>query len=502
MPGELVLRNITKIYPGVRALNNVSLSFSKGEVHAIIGENGAGKSTLIKIISGSVIPDEGEIEFEGRPVGHMTPVKAIQLGIAVVHQELMQFEDLTVADNICMSDPPSGRLFENRSEKNKAAKKILEGFKAVIEPDTLVRDLSVANRQIVEIAKVIHQKARVVIMDEPTAAITVTEQERLFELIHMLRAEGIIVIYISHRLEELFRICDKVTVLRDGCWVDTQPIERMDTHTMIAKMVGRDIGSIYMEKTPCRENVVLEVENLSGNGVHNISFQLHEGEILGFAGLVGAGRTELMQLIFGAAPVESGNIYLKGKKVSIRTPTEAIKQGIGLITEDRKQTGLFLDKSIRWNTSVITIKRFCRMGLIQNKKDIREAEKYLKMLNIKAPSINTAAASLSGGNQQKVVLAKVLSADSDIIIFDEPTRGVDVGARSEIYQLMVDLTKQNKSILMVTSDMEELLGMSENIVVLHEGSFMGKLAKEEFSQNRVMQLASGISEEVTNEDEK
>ncbi len=491
MANELVMSNITKIYPGVVALDNVSISFNKGEVHALIGENGAGKSTLINVLSGVILPDGGTIEINGKTVTGFQPSQAIAEGIAVVHQELMQFSSLTVADNICMTDKTKGKLFVDEKSKYKKAKELLETFHSDIDPDMLVRDLSMANRQVVEIVKAINQNAQVVVMDEPTAAITVQEQERLYNIVRELKQEGKIVIYISHRLEELFGICDRTTVLRDGKMIGTWNLDELDVQKMISLMVGRDIGNIYMEKPPCSDEVVLKAEHLSGNGVKDISFELHKGEILGFAGLVGAGRTELMELLFGAKPMTSGEIYLHGERVHIGNPTEAIEKKLGFITEERKQTGLFLRKSIVWNITIITAKKFSKYFMMSEKAQYAEAERFREELRIKTSGLDVPVSELSGGNQQKVVLAKVLSADSDIIIFDEPTRGVDMGARSEIYGLMIELTKQGKSILMVTSDMEELINMSERIVVLHEGEKMGELDKPDFTQNRIMELASG-----------
>lgn len=490
MSKELIMSGITKKFPGVTALNNVSVSFSAGKVHALIGENGAGKSTFINVLSGGIQPDSGTIQINEKAFHSMTPALAIEQGIAVVHQELMQFDALTVAENICMSDPTNG-FFTDRKVLNQKAVNVLKAFDSNISPNALIRSLSMANRQIVEIAKAVNQNAQVVIMDEPTAAITVQEQKKLFQIIKKLKAEGKIVIYISHRLEEVMEICDQVTVLRDANKIGTYSISDLDIKKMVALMVGRSIDKVYPEKQPCDNEIVLSVKHLTGNGVKDISFDLHKGEILGFAGLVGAGRTETMELIFGVEAADHGDIYLRQQKVKIKNPTDAIQKGIGFITEERKLTGLFLEKSILWNTTVITVKKFCKYLMISRKKEMAEAEKFKKSLSIKATDLNAQVSSLSGGNQQKVVLAKVLSADSDIIIFDEPTRGVDIGARSEIYQLMTDLTRHGKSILMVTSDMEELLGMSERIIVLHEGEMMGEVQKP-YTQNKIMELASGI----------
>ena len=490
----LELHNITKRYPGVTALDNVSISFREGEVHALVGENGAGKSTFIKTISGAVQPNEGEIVFDGATYSHLTPQKSLELGISVVYQEMIQFEAMSVADNLFMSDGSDAGLFVNEAERNKKAAELLQKFQCHVSPRTWVRELSMANRQIVEICKAILRNARVLILDEPTASITVEEQRRLFDVIRDLKARGVTIIYISHRLDELFEICDRVSILRDGKYIDTVNIADTDKQGLIKLMVGRELSENYPVKdnTPSDE-VVLEVNNLSGNGVRDISFRLHKGEILGFAGLVGAGRTELMHLIYGAAGIEAGTVTMNGQQLSIRTPSDAMKAGIGLIPEDRKWQGCFLDKPIFWNVSISNIKELCRGAFVDRKKEMDQAREYGNRMRIKAPNLTVNAGALSGGNQQKVVIAKSLASLPDILIFDEPTRGIDIGARYEIYQLMIDLTKEGKSILMVSSDMEELLGMSERIVVLHEGEQTGTIEKPDFSQERVLALASGIA---------
>ena len=490
----LELHNITKRYPGVTALDNVSISFREGEVHALVGENGAGKSTFIKTISGAVQPNEGEIVFDGVTYPHLTPQKSLELGISVVYQEMIQFEAMSVADNLFMSDGSDGGLFVNDAERNKKAAELLQKFQCHVSPKTWVRELSMANRQIVEICKAILRKARVLILDEPTASITVEEQRRLFDVIRDLKAQGVTIIYISHRLDELFEICDRVSILRDGKYIDTINIEDTDKQGLIKLMVGRELSENYPVKdNKPTDEVVLQVENLCGNGVKNISFQLHKGEILGFAGLVGAGRTELMHLIYGAAGIEAGTVTMNGEQLSIHTPADAMKAGIGLIPEDRKWQGCFLDKPIFWNVSISNIKELCKGAFVDRKKEMAQAQEYGRRMRIKAPNLIVNAGALSGGNQQKVVIAKSLASLPDILIFDEPTRGIDIGARYEIYQLMIDLTKEGKSILMVSSDMEELLGMSERIVVLHEGEQTGTIDKPDFSQERVLALASGIA---------
>lgn len=488
----LSLKNITKEYPGVRALDDVSISFEKGEVHALVGENGAGKSTFIKTISGAIKPTSGTIVYEGKEYASLEPAKAIDMGIAVVYQELIQFEAMTVADNIFMGVKEENGLVLNEKERQKKTKELLEIFDCEVPPTTLIRDLSIANRQIIELAKAVIKKAKVVIMDEPTAAITVTEQEKLFHLVKKLKEDGVTIIYISHRLDELFEICDRVSVLRDGQYVTTINMKDTDRQGLIKLMVGRELTNAYPEKKPAEKEVVLEVNNLTGNGLKDVNFKLHRGEILGFAGLVGAGRTELMHLIFGAAKKESGSIKINGKEVTLHSPSDGMKNGVGLIPEDRKFQGCFIDKPIYWNISISDIDNLTKGGVVDRKKEMEVAEEYKKRLKIKTPNLQQLTNGLSGGNQQKVVIAKALAAEPDILIFDEPTRGIDIGARHEIYLLMNELAEQGKSILMVSSDMEELLGMSERIIILHEGKVTGEIGREEFSQEKVMTFASGL----------
>ena len=476
----------------MKALDNVSISFEKGEVHALVGENGAGKSTFIKTISGAIRPTSGTIEFEGKTYDHMEPAKAIEMGIAVVYQELIQFEAMSVADNIFMGVKDENGLVLNDKDRQRRAAELLKEFDCHVSPAELVRNLSIANRQIIELTKAMVRNAKVIIMDEPTAAITVSEQEKLFTLVDKLKANQVTVIYISHRLDELFRICDRVSILRDGQYVATKKITETSKQDLVTFMVGRELSNTYPEKKPAEKEVVLSVKNVTGNGVKNINFDLHKGEILGFAGLVGAGRTELMHLIFGAAHRESGQILFRGQEKRLNSPKDGMEAGVALIPEDRKFQGCFIDKPIYWNVSISTIDSLTKGGVVDTKAEMQLAEDYKTRLKIKTPFLRQLTSGLSGGNQQKVVIAKALAADPEILIFDEPTRGIDIGARHEIYLLMNELAEQGKSILMVSSDMEELLGMSERIIVLHEGEQTGELTREEFSQEKVLALASGL----------
>ena len=487
----LELKHITKQYPGVTALDDVSISFRKGEVHALIGENGAGKSTFIKTIAGAIQPTSGEIVINGKSYDHLTPAQALDLGVAVVYQELIQFEAMSVMDNLFMDMKDTKGLFVDDKARFQKTRELLDRFNCPVSPRALIRDLSIANRQIIEIIKAVVKNAQIVIMDEPTAAITVEEQQHLFEIVKELKANEVTVIYISHRMEELFEICDRVSVLRDGQYITTIGIEETDKQGLINLMVGRELSETYPPKPPCGGEVVLQVKNVSGNGVEGITFDLHKGEILGFAGLVGAGRTELMHLIYGNVKKTGGEIVMGGKALELGHPSDGMKAGIGLVPEDRKFQGCFLEKPLFWNISISNIDTISHGAFVDRRAEMKQAEEYKGAMRIKTPSMNVLAMSLSGGNQQKVVIGKMLAALPDILIFDEPTRGIDVGARHEIYQMMVELTQQGKSILMVSSDMEELLGMSERIVVLHEGHQTGILNRDEFSQETVMTLASG-----------
>ena len=461
-------------------------------MHALVGENGAGKSTFIKTIAGAIHPTSGEICIDGVSYPHLEPAQALDLGVAVVYQEMVQMEAMTVMDNIFMGIDEGKRLFVNDRERAAKTRELLERFRCNVSPRALIRELSMANRQIIEIAKAVVKNAKLVIMDEPTASITVEEQKRLFEIVRELKSQGVTIIYISHRLEELSEICDRVSVLRDGKYVTTVNMAETNKQHLISLMVGRESSESYPNKKSCNLEVVLRTENLCGNGLNDINIELHRGEILGFGGLVGAGRTELMQLLYGAAKKTSGHIYMGNKEVNFHSPADGLKAGIGLIPEDRKYQGCFLEKPLFWNISISNIDTLSHGGFVDTKAEMEQAEEYKGKMRIKAPTMTQQALSLSGGNQQKVVIAKAMAALPDILIFDEPTRGIDVGARAEIYQMMVELTEQGKSILMVSSDMEELLGMSERIVVLYDGRQAGVLTKDEFSQETILTLASGL----------
>lgn len=487
----LKLEHITKTYPGVVALDDVSLEFRPGEIHALLGENGAGKSTLIKIIAGAISPDPGgRIAFDERSYSQMTPALSAENGVAVIYQDINLVTPMTVAENIFMGRRV-GRIYSKR-KLNKLAQALFDEYGFRLDPAMRVERLSPANQQMVEIARAISNHAKIMIMDEPTAPLAASEVELLFSIIAKLKAEGVTVIYISHRMEEVFRITERISVLRDGRFIRTLNTADTNRAELVKLMVGRELNESFPVRETERGEVILEARNLTGNSVENISFQLHRGEILGFAGLVGSGRSETMELIAGAKKMDSGELLLCGKKVHIASPAAAIAHGIGLIPEDRKEQGCILFNTVKFNTSLSAMNRLTKFGFINGKKNAALAEQYRQELRIKVPSIGQMVVNLSGGNQQKVVLAKTLAADPDVIIFDEPTKGIDVGAKQEIYNLMNALAARGKAIIMVSSDMEEILGMSDRIIVLHDGMVAGELQRSRFSQENVLQLASGL----------
>lgn len=489
---EIVLatRNITKRYPGVVALNRFSIDFHKGEVHALLGENGAGKSTLIKIIAGAVQADDGTIEINGKSFRKLDPLHAKNNGIEVIYQEFNLVNSLSVAENICLGERHG--KFVDPAWMAKKASDVFARMGVDIDPHALISELPTSRQQLVEIAKAVSKDAKILIMDEPSAPLSVSEVDKLFQIIKTLKESGVTVIYISHRMDEIFEISDRVTVMRDGLYVDTLETAKTDRKSLIQRMVGREISDTYPVKRCDIGEVALEINGLTGNGDADVSFRLHRGEILGLAGLIGAGRTELARMIYGADKSEYGEIIVKGQRVKIHLPSDAIRHGIGLIPEDRKQQGCFLEKPIAWNATIANLRKISWGILLDRKREKEQAEHYVGLFSIKTPSIQQLVKNLSGGNQQKVVLAKTLATNSDILIFDEPTRGIDVGAKQEIYELMVKLSSEGKAILMITSDMAELLGMSDRIIVLSGGRLTGELKKEEFSQVRVLELASNL----------
>jgi ribose transport system ATP-binding protein len=487
----LSLKNIVKRYPGVLALDHVSLDFVEGEVHALLGENGAGKSTLIKAVSGAIDFDGGTISIGGQEHVKMTPHLARSLGIGVIYQEFNLVPTMSSAENIFLGEKIGNDIFVDTGVVEKRTKEILKQFNVDIDPKVLARDLSPAQQQIVEIAKAVSKNVKILIMDEPSAPLSVSEVGIMFEIIRQLKQRGVTIIYISHRLEEVFQISDRVTVMRDGCYVATKYTKDTNRRELINLMVGRELKEIYPARSIVPIEVALEAKNLSGNGDKDISFSVKKGEILGVSGLVGAGRTELAMVLFGAVPAEGGEIWVKGKPVRIKSPADAMRHRIGLLTEDRKGQGLFLEMAVKWNICFPIVRRLSKYGFVNTKREDEIAGNYFNRLNIRAPSLMQLVKNLSGGNQQKVVLAKSLAAESEILVFDEPTRGIDVGAKQEIYKLMCELANSGIAIMMISSDMEELLGMSDRIVVLCEGRFAGEVHREQFTQDYILDLASG-----------
>lgn len=495
MENILELKNITKLYPGVRALDDVSISVKKGEVHALIGENGAGKSTLIKAIAGAISVNTGSFVIDGKEFKTLDPLSAIQNGVAVIYQELNLVPSISVAENIFLGEKVGGRIMPDFAQMHRRSQEIFKKFNIEIDTKRMVEGMTTGQMQLVEIAKAISKNAKILIMDEPSASLSTAEVNYLFDIIRQLKAAGVTIIYISHRLDELFEISDRVTILRDGKYITTLDTAATNRQQLVNLMVGRELVERHPERKVIPGEVVLATHELCGNGVKDINIELRRGEILGMGGLVGAGRTELAKLIYGAAKITSGSIEVNGRVICIKSPGQAVEHGIGLIPEDRKLEGAILDYPIDWNISIMSLKRLSKHGVV-NRRALKElSDRFFNELHIIAPSEKQLVKNLSGGNQQKVVLAKVLAAETDIIIFDEPTRGIDVGAKQEIYNLMNSLTERGISIIMISSDMEELLGMSDRIIVMHEGRQAGQLKKEEFTQEKVLALASGFSEE-------
>ena len=486
----LSLKNIVKLFPGVVALKNVSMDFYPGEIHAIVGENGAGKSTFIKVITGAHAPEGGSITVDDTTYHSMSPALARKHGIECIYQEFNLIDVLSAAENICYGEKSRGLV--NQKAMNERAAKIFADFGVSIDPTTLVRDLTPGHMQIVEIAKAVSKDARILILDEPTAPLSVAEVDILMSIVRRLRDSGVAIIYISHRLDEIFSLTDKVSVLRDGEYITTLNTNETTRPELIKYMVGREMTQSFPPRSVKPGDVALEVENLTGNGVKNISFKVRKGEILGISGLVGAGRTEIMKVIFGAEKKQWGRIYVNGQEAEIKSPKDAMhRYKIGMCPEDRKREGCFLGETISWNLVYNVLGNISRFGVIDRKKEAKIADYYGKSMRIKAPNLDkTKVLTLSGGNQQKVVVGKALAADADIVIFDEPTRGIDVGAKYEIYELMNGLVEEGKAIIMVTSDMEELLGMSDRIVVFGERCLAGELERSEFSQERILDMAS------------
>lgn len=486
----LTLKNITKEFPGVKALDDVTINIERGTIHGLVGENGAGKSTLIKVLAGIYQPNGGEIILDGKPCRFNSPIEARRAGISVVHQEIKLAEPLSVAENMFLGNVQLKNGLVDWKGMRRRAQEIVEDLGMDIDINAQVSSLTVAKKQIVEIMHAINNHSRILIMDEPSAVLTDRELEVMFRIVKQLRDKGITIIYISHRLDEIFGLCSNVSVLRDGRHIDTIPVASVDRQGLINMMVGREMGQEYPKEVGNVGGTILEVKNLSRGILQDISFEVKSGEVFGISGLVGAGRTELARAILGIDKPESGEVYVRGKKVHYRTFADAIRDGLGLIPEDRKLQGLVQIMSVKRNTTLVNMKRVLRGGVISSSLEEKLSKEYADKLHVVTPSMETEVQYLSGGNQQKVVIAKWLFQNSEILFLDEPTRGIDVGAKAEIYRLINQMAKEGKTIIMISSEMPELLGMCDRIMVMHEGHKMGELNAAEATQEKIMALCS------------
>jgi len=488
------MENICKDFPSVKALQDVSITFNTGEIHAIVGENGAGKSTLIKILMGVFRETSGVIYIEGTKVDISNPVVSRSLGLSAVYQDVTIAGDLTVAENFFLGNIPKNKLGLVRwGYMYEVAQKALDALNIKVDAHSLVKDLPVGQQEMVVIAKKNFDRSKVMIFDEPTALLANEEVRELFKIIRQLKNEGAAIVYITHRLEEIFELCDVVTVLKDGKWVDTLPVSKTTEDELISKMVGRTIEDMYSIQHFEQGEKVLEVKNLSKMGeFENINFKLHKGEILGFFGLIGSGRTEIMRSIFGADMLDSGEVVVNGKKRSIKSPVDAINLGIGFLPEDRKTQGLTLEMSVKENINLASYSEISNLGLINLKQEQLNANEYVNKLRVVTPGINQKVLNLSGGNQQKVVVGKWLCKNSSIFIFDEPTVGIDVGAKTEIYKLFQELLKDGNAVIMISSYLPEIMGITDKIVVISEGKYMGTVARSDYDEEELLKMASGI----------
>lgn len=491
----LKLENITKEYSGVTALKNINLEFEKGKVHSIVGGNGAGKSTFIKIISGAHKQTEGKIIYKGKEVNNNSPYNSMKNGIACVYQELNVIPYLTVWENIFYGYEEKSHMFLDKKSMREKSKKILKDLGVNLEVNKLVKDIGVGNQQIVEIAKSLIRNVEVLILDEPTASLTKKEIENLFSILDKLKNKGVTIIYISHRLDEVMEISDYISVFRDGELIASEINENLDQQEIIKYMVGRNLEITGYSQDYSKDEVVLKVENMSSKYVKDINFQLKKGEILGIAGLVASGRTELANAIFGVDKITQGNIYINGKKVKINCPSDAIKHKLGFITEDRKDTGLILDMNIKDNVSISSLERFTKTLFINKEKQTKDVEQILTTLKLKYNSLKEHVNNLSGGNQQKVVIGKWLLTNSDIIIFDEPTRGIDVLAKEEVYKIIENLAKNNKSIIMISSEVEEIFRMSNRILVMSNGKIVSEYENGQVSSEEIFKDSASLLRE-------
>ena len=488
----LEMKHICKSFPGVKALQDVSLQLKAGEIHALLGENGAGKSTLIKVLGGIYIAEEGEIYIEGKKV-EIGGVKDAQAnGIAIIHQELVLVPYMTVAENIFLVREHGKGRFVNKESMNKEAQTLLDQYQMNINAETLIKDLTIAQQQMVEIVKAISFNSKILVMDEPTSSISDKEVGFLFETMRTLTKKGVGIIYISHKMSELEEICDRVTVMRDGTYVGTKEVKDTSKDELVAMMVGRELTNYYTRDFGSSDEVVLKCENIAdGKMARGASFEVHKGEIIGFAGLVGAGRSEVMKCIFGLTKNSTGDIYMEGKKIEIHSPIDAVKYGIALVPENRKQEGLYKVQSVKFNSTIQVLKDFIKGIRVDLDKEEKITQDYIDMMSTKTPSQEQMIGNLSGGNQQKVMIGRWLATNPKVLILDEPTRGVDVGAKSEIYAIMNELAKQGMAIIMISSELPEILNMSDRIYVMREGKIRGCFHHSEgVTQEDIMQLAA------------
>lgn len=486
----LQVQNLSKSFLGVKALDNIQFSLQKGEIHALMGENGAGKSTFMKILMGLLKPDSGEIIFEGEVLKSNNVHENLQKGISMIHQEILVVPELTVAQNIFLGRETNYRSWLNDKAINQKAQEILDAIGIKINAQTKIKNLSIAEMQMVEIAKAVSNNAKVIIMDEPTSALTDNEVAMLFKIIKDLKAKGVAIIYISHKMDEIYEITDRITVLRDGQYIATKNTNELDKNALIALMVGRQINDLFLENNSIKGESILSVQNLNKKGkFKDINFEVHAGEVLGIAGLMGAGRTEIARAIFGLDKYDSGEIIIKGNKVEIKSPEDAIKNGIGYVSEDRKALGFIPALSIKENISLSSLGNFAKTWFVNASNEHEAATRLSTDLKIKSTSINQKVMTLSGGNQQKVVIGKVLLTAPSLIILDEPTRGIDIGAKFEIYKLINQLTDKGIAVIMISSELPEILGMSDRIMVLSKGKQTALLSKQEATQEKIMQYA-------------
>jgi ABC-type sugar transport system ATPase subunit len=490
----LRMESISKAFPGVRALKDVTFEVARGEIHALVGENGAGKSTLMKILTGALPRDEGRIILRGEPVEISAPSVAQVLGISMIHQELSLIPYLTVGQNIYLGREPRARVpgLIDWPTLYSQAQQLLNRLNLDVDARAEVQGLSIAQQQMVEVAKALSLNADLIAMDEPTSALTERETEVLFDVMQSLKAQGVSLIFISHRLEEVFQIADRVTVLRDGQFIGTNPVAELNEDQVVRMMVGRDLGNMYPKAETQRQEVVLEAINLrDGRELHGVNLKLHRGEILGVAGLVGAGRTALAETLFGIRPAVGGEVRLEGRPVKINSPGEAIRLGMGFVPEDRKLQGLFMNMAVRENIVLSTMDQVAGWGFMNFAKADRLAAEFVKKLDIRTPSLRQRVRNLSGGNQQKVIIARWLTLRPRVLILDEPTRGIDVGAKAEIHALMSQLAQDGVGVLMISSELPEVLGVSDRILVMHEGRAAGEFTRDQATQDDIMRAATG-----------